>query len=380
MADNYTFKDASGAALTHSSKDIGAGVQVSEHVSVDDAGVMIAKAEDAAHTTGDKGIMALAVRRDTPTSMVNADGDYIPLTVDSSGRLHVTSNDNATAGDVAHDAADSGNPLKIGGKAATSTPSAVSAGDRVNAYFDASGRLIIDSDTIRALLPASLGAKAASAGLAVTLANDQTSADNGTLPTSGLVAISGYTQALENSAASGVAAGKSAAVRMTTQRELLVATRARWAYASAADVTYAADLTAGVTSAYSTFVALTAAFLDGADVGFDASARWVRIPMFEQNRGVCFGLYHNLGVNLTVAIRADLTGHANISSVQRPVIDTVVVASGGYVWFSPFPLAEGANASMRYVPMLNMPMRYLVAELTPASDPASGGITLAVSR
>lgn len=43
-------------------------------------------------------------------------------------------------GDTAHDAADSGNPVKIGGKAATSAPAAVANGDRVNAYFDDVGR------------------------------------------------------------------------------------------------------------------------------------------------------------------------------------------------------------------------------------------------
>lgn len=47
------------------------------------------------------------------------------------------------AGDVAHDAADSGNPVKIGGKAASSTPSAVASNDRVNAYWDQNGRLAV---------------------------------------------------------------------------------------------------------------------------------------------------------------------------------------------------------------------------------------------
>jgi hypothetical protein len=43
-------------------------------------------------------------------------------------------------GNVAHDAADSGNPVKIGGKATTSEPAAVSANnDRVDAYFDDKG-------------------------------------------------------------------------------------------------------------------------------------------------------------------------------------------------------------------------------------------------
>jgi hypothetical protein len=57
----------------------------------------LAKAEDVAHGTGDVGVMALAVRRDTPTSIADADNDYLPLTTDSAGRLHVT-DPNAGAG------------------------------------------------------------------------------------------------------------------------------------------------------------------------------------------------------------------------------------------------------------------------------------------
>jgi len=51
-------------------------------------------------------------------------------------------------GDVAHDAADSGNPVKVGGKAATSTPSAVANGDRVDAFFDEYGRLNVKSEPL----------------------------------------------------------------------------------------------------------------------------------------------------------------------------------------------------------------------------------------
>lgn len=46
----------------------------------------------------------------------------------------------AVGGNIAHDAVDTGNPLKIGGKAASAKPTAVSAGDRVDAYFDTFGR------------------------------------------------------------------------------------------------------------------------------------------------------------------------------------------------------------------------------------------------
>jgi len=49
----------------------------------------LGKTEDAAHASGDTGVMALAVRTDTASARATTDGDYIPLIVDSSGRLHV---------------------------------------------------------------------------------------------------------------------------------------------------------------------------------------------------------------------------------------------------------------------------------------------------
>lgn len=53
------------------------------------------------------------------------------------------------AGDVAHDAVDSGSPVKIGGKATTSVPTAVSAtGDRTDAWFDQWGRQVISDQDV----------------------------------------------------------------------------------------------------------------------------------------------------------------------------------------------------------------------------------------
>lgn len=48
------------------------------------------KAEDAAHTTGDTGIMSLCVRTDTAAARATTDGDYIPCTTDVDGRIHTT--------------------------------------------------------------------------------------------------------------------------------------------------------------------------------------------------------------------------------------------------------------------------------------------------
>ena len=48
------------------------------------------KAENAAFSTSDLGTMALAVRKDTASALANADGNYIPLIVGSTGRLWVS--------------------------------------------------------------------------------------------------------------------------------------------------------------------------------------------------------------------------------------------------------------------------------------------------
>jgi hypothetical protein len=44
--------------------------------------------EDAAHSSGDTGTMALTVRKDTAAATSGTDGDYQPLITDANGRLH----------------------------------------------------------------------------------------------------------------------------------------------------------------------------------------------------------------------------------------------------------------------------------------------------
>lgn len=50
----------------------------------------VTKLEDAAHISGDPGVQALAVRKDTAEAMAGAAGDYTPLIVDALNRLHVS--------------------------------------------------------------------------------------------------------------------------------------------------------------------------------------------------------------------------------------------------------------------------------------------------
>ena len=152
----------------------------------------LGKAEDAAHSSGDTGVFMLAVRSDTAAATGQTDGDYTALVTDSTGRLwcnvsntltvasHAVTNagtfvvqvdgtalthlsntatslaviddwDNAASdgasvsGDVAHDAADAGEPVKIGAKAETSPKgiTAVSDGDRTDLLADADGMLMV---------------------------------------------------------------------------------------------------------------------------------------------------------------------------------------------------------------------------------------------
>jgi hypothetical protein len=48
----------------------------------------LGKAEDAGHTSGDVGVMALGVRKDTAAALAGTDADYMPLILDAIGRLH----------------------------------------------------------------------------------------------------------------------------------------------------------------------------------------------------------------------------------------------------------------------------------------------------
>lgn len=58
----------------------------------------LGKAEDAAHTSADTGVYALAVRDDAPAAHAGADGDYESLHVNAEGGLWVTNTPSASGG------------------------------------------------------------------------------------------------------------------------------------------------------------------------------------------------------------------------------------------------------------------------------------------
>lgn len=95
-------------------------------------------AEDAAHASGDDGVFILAVRTDGTTSLTSTSGDYSPIGVDAAGRVFTTPD-----GNVAHDAADAGNPVKVGARARNALLAAVANNDRSDLVTDLFGRLVM---------------------------------------------------------------------------------------------------------------------------------------------------------------------------------------------------------------------------------------------
>lgn len=99
---------------------------------------LMIKAEDTAHTTADTGIMVFAVRKDTAAALAGTDGDYIPLIVDSTGHLYTNTSISAIvpgvaatslgkAEDAAHTSGDVG--VMMLAKRTDTTPAATSGTD-----------------------------------------------------------------------------------------------------------------------------------------------------------------------------------------------------------------------------------------------------------
>lgn len=95
------------------------------------------KAEDVAHTSGDAGVMALAVRKDTPAALAGTDGDYSPLLTNVNGRLWVAG---AHREDDAAASGDTGVHL-LGVRRDALASSAGTDGDYSSVGLDAFGRL-----------------------------------------------------------------------------------------------------------------------------------------------------------------------------------------------------------------------------------------------
>ena len=97
------------------------------------AATSLGKAEDAAHASGDVGVMALAVANEANTQFA-ADADYVPIGTNREGSIRAI-------GSRAHDAVDADGPVKVGHVAIAhgTNPTAVAAADRTNWYANRAG-------------------------------------------------------------------------------------------------------------------------------------------------------------------------------------------------------------------------------------------------
>jgi len=101
---------------------------------------------DVAHDAADTGApVKIGGKANASAPSAVTEGDRVDASFDLQGQLRVTTATMAVAGTVAHDAVDSGNPVKVGGKAttglSTALPAAVSSLDRTDALYDEYGRL-----------------------------------------------------------------------------------------------------------------------------------------------------------------------------------------------------------------------------------------------
>jgi hypothetical protein len=85
------------------------------------------------------GTPIIGVYESTPTSVTDNDMGIVGIDVNRRVKVSV----DASTLDVAHDAADSGNPVKVGAKAANALPTAVANNDRANNVSDLFGRLLV---------------------------------------------------------------------------------------------------------------------------------------------------------------------------------------------------------------------------------------------
>jgi len=128
--------------------------------------------EDSAHSSGAKGNLPLAVRKDVVGTMVSADGDYSPLQVDDQGRLRV-SGSIVLDGQYAEDSVHSSGNIGIYNLAVRSDIPAIgssASGDYASQTVDAYNRLWVNNAPNISMSAAAATVTTTSALLAASIA------------------------------------------------------------------------------------------------------------------------------------------------------------------------------------------------------------------
>lgn len=99
--------------------------------------------DEATFTLGSTSITPVGgVYKATPDTVVDGKAAAAAIDVNRAWHVRITGDDVGEAA-VAHDAVDTGNPLKIGGQARSTDPTAVANADRTNATFTLLGKQIV---------------------------------------------------------------------------------------------------------------------------------------------------------------------------------------------------------------------------------------------
>jgi len=107
-------------------------------------GTVTANAGSGTFTVTDDGSFTIAANSgvDIGDVTINNAAGASAVNIQDGGNSITVDGTVTAVGDVAHDGADSGNPVKIGAVARTAHPTAVAGADRVNVYADDLGRLV----------------------------------------------------------------------------------------------------------------------------------------------------------------------------------------------------------------------------------------------
>lgn len=313
----------------------------------------VVKAEDAVHSSGDKGIMALGVRKDSAAALAGADGDYIPLIVDSNGLLHV--NIGALLGLTAK-------------------------GQQVMA---ASLPVVLPSDqsdvpVSAAQLPAALGQAAMAASLSVVVASDQSE-----VPVScdQLAASLGPQFQYE-----------APCVVMQKMKTAFTVSSSGGSALSSGDTTFVKRMygsrTVGTPDPNPAALndlddTAIVDYFDGADASMDAGYIWIYIPMGGHDSGTddirvydkfFITVTNSLGVSMDVAVYG-------LVCKPNAIVEDPVASGRGSFQIATATIADAAseqfgNGGTTPTAVCEWPFAYILVRVKPASDPAAGGWTL----
>lgn len=143
------------------------------------AATSLGKAEDAGHTSGDTGVMMLAVRNDAGTVLAGTDLDYIPLTTDSTGALRILGGGGGGGTQYTEDVASAGAELlTLAGAVRQDTiaSSTSTDGDYATLKVDNVGRMYVNANLtlLAGTAPATSNGVVGAGVQRVTIASDST--------------------------------------------------------------------------------------------------------------------------------------------------------------------------------------------------------------